>query len=162
MQAAQIHYLRGSLYFPIGNISGCLAEQKLPRARRASGSRKLQLRTLSGQADAHYANSHIVSSYEHFRGCRDEPQTPHGTDRGSQSADGRVLGAAMGNLDDVDETAQAALRVTADGKSSRRDRGASRLHHEHLERGEVELAAHARRPSTWRERLVHVASNPKA
>lgn len=70
VQAAQIHYLRGSLYFPMGNVEACLKEheQALELARRA-GSPEWEARALSGLGDAHYAGSRPVTSYRYFEEC---------------------------------------------------------------------------------------------
>jgi tetratricopeptide (TPR) repeat protein len=70
IEAAQIHYLRGSLYFPMGNVAACLKEhqQALELARRA-GSVEWEARALSGLGDAHYAGSRPVSSYQYFEQC---------------------------------------------------------------------------------------------
>jgi tetratricopeptide (TPR) repeat protein len=70
LEAAQIHYLRGSLYFPLGNIEGCLEEhrQMLALARKA-GSTELEIKALSGLGDTYYAGSRPVSSYRYFEQC---------------------------------------------------------------------------------------------
>jgi class 3 adenylate cyclase/tetratricopeptide (TPR) repeat protein len=67
---ARIHYLRGGLYFPLGQVQAGLAEQTraLEHARLA-GSIELQLRALSGLGDAHYAGGRVVSAYECFSEC---------------------------------------------------------------------------------------------
>jgi class 3 adenylate cyclase/tetratricopeptide (TPR) repeat protein len=67
---ARIHYLRGSLYFPLGKVEAGLREQTaaLEHARRA-GSIELQLRALSGLGDAHYSGARLVSAFECFREC---------------------------------------------------------------------------------------------
>jgi len=69
-ERAEIHYLRGSVFFPLGNVRGCLQEQmRALEHARAAGSIELQLRALSGLGDAHYAGGRLVSSHEHFREC---------------------------------------------------------------------------------------------
>jgi tetratricopeptide (TPR) repeat protein len=67
---ARIHYLRGSLFFPLAEEQAGLAEQTraLEHARLA-GSIELQLRALSGLGDAHYAGGRLVSAYDRFREC---------------------------------------------------------------------------------------------
>ena len=97
-ERAQIHYLRGSLYFPLGNVAGCLAEQKqaLEHAR-ASGSIELQLRALSGHGGCTLRRgSHRVRLRALPRVRGDEPQAPLRADRGGESADGLVRCAAHG------------------------------------------------------------------
>lgn len=70
IEAAKIHYLRGSLYFPMGNFDTCLKEhqQTLELARRA-GSPEWEARALSGLGDAHYAGSRPVTSCRYFEEC---------------------------------------------------------------------------------------------
>jgi tetratricopeptide (TPR) repeat protein len=70
IEAAQIHYLRGSIYFPLGNIEGCLKEHQraLELARRA-GSPEWEARALSGLGDAHYAGNQPAASYRYFEQC---------------------------------------------------------------------------------------------
>jgi tetratricopeptide (TPR) repeat protein len=70
IEAAQIHYLRGSLYFPLGNIEGCQKEHEraLELARRA-GSPEWEARALSGLGDAHYAAARPLTSYRYFEEC---------------------------------------------------------------------------------------------
>jgi tetratricopeptide (TPR) repeat protein len=70
VEAAQVHYLRGSLYFPLGNVEGCVREHEraLILARRA-GSAELEARALSGLGDAMYAAFKPVSSSRYFEQC---------------------------------------------------------------------------------------------
>jgi hypothetical protein len=70
VEAARIHYLKGSVYFPLGNIEGCLREheQMLELARRA-GSAELTAQALSGLGDANYAAFRPVSAYRYFEQC---------------------------------------------------------------------------------------------
>ena len=69
-QLAEIHHLRGNLYFPLGNIDGCLRqhEQALSYAQKA-GSAELQARALGGLGDAYYARGHMATAYRHFDQC---------------------------------------------------------------------------------------------
>jgi tetratricopeptide (TPR) repeat protein len=70
IEAAQVHYLRGSLYFPLGNVERCVREHEraLELARRA-GSAELEARALSGLGDAMYAAFKPLSSYRYFEQC---------------------------------------------------------------------------------------------
>ncbi len=70
IEAAQVHYLRGSLYFPLGNVERCVREHQraLELARRA-GSAELEARALSGLGDAIYAACKPLSSYRYFEQC---------------------------------------------------------------------------------------------
>lgn len=67
---ARIHYLRGSLCFPLGEYERGMAEQaQALELARAAGSIELQLRALSGLGDAHYGAGRLASSYRCFEEC---------------------------------------------------------------------------------------------
>jgi tetratricopeptide (TPR) repeat protein len=67
---ARLHYLRGSLFFPLGQVQAGLHEQtRALEHARAAGSIELQLRALSGLGDAHYAGGKVMSAYRCFREC---------------------------------------------------------------------------------------------
>lgn len=70
VEAAQVHYLRGSLYFPLGNVEGSVREHEraLELARR-TGSAELEVRALSGLGDAMYGAFKPLSSYRYFEQC---------------------------------------------------------------------------------------------
>jgi tetratricopeptide (TPR) repeat protein len=67
---AQIHHLRGNLYFPHGRIEECMREHRLAveYARRA-GSPEWETRTLGGLADALMASGRFASGYRSFEEC---------------------------------------------------------------------------------------------
>ena len=69
-ELARIHFLRGNLFFPRGNIEGCLAEHRksLELARQA-GSVELEAQALGGLGDAEYARGRMVSAHGHFQQC---------------------------------------------------------------------------------------------
>ncbi|NQV54985.1 MAG: tetratricopeptide repeat protein, partial [Rhodospirillales bacterium] len=65
-----IHYYRGNIYFPMGNIEGCL-EQHL-RARdfaRAANSPEYEARALSGLGDAYYLRGQMITANKMFVEC---------------------------------------------------------------------------------------------
>ncbi len=70
LQLARIHHLRGNLYFPLGNIDGCLQQHELALncARRAR-SPESEARALGGLGDAEYARGRMISAHKHFRRC---------------------------------------------------------------------------------------------
>ncbi len=70
LERSQVHYYRGSLYFPLGNIEGCLKEheQALAHSRRAH-SPEWEARALSGLGDAYYSQGRMITSLKHFRTC---------------------------------------------------------------------------------------------
>ena len=66
----QIHYLRGNLYFPMGNIDGCLEQHELAlKFARDAGSVEGEARALGGLGDAHYQRGRMITAHEHFRRC---------------------------------------------------------------------------------------------
>lgn len=142
-ERAQIHYLRGSLYFPIGNLEGSLAEQaRALEHARASGSIELELRALSGLGDAYYGIGRIASAYKHYRECV-EISRIHRFGQ-IEAANLPMVGFAtllMGRLDEVFETSTAAVRLTQRMGNRRAEIVA---HHgcavARLERGESALA----------------------
>jgi tetratricopeptide (TPR) repeat protein len=69
-ELAEIHYLRGNLLFPRGDLDGCMAEHQraLIHATRA-GSRRLQACALSGLGDAHYLRGRMEVASTHYDRC---------------------------------------------------------------------------------------------
>lgn len=69
-ELSEIHYLRGSLHFPKGNIEGCLAEHRksLDYAERANLVERRAL-ALSGLGDAHYAAGRMFTAHESISQC---------------------------------------------------------------------------------------------
>ena len=69
-QLAQLHHLRGNLYFTTGNIEGCHDEhrQALSYARQADSTED-EVRALGGIADAACAQGRMQSAYDAFRLC---------------------------------------------------------------------------------------------
>ena len=67
---ARGHYLRGSLYFPLGNVEGCFREheQALQNAQKA-GSVELEARALSGLGDASSMRARIKTAHDYFDRC---------------------------------------------------------------------------------------------
>lgn len=70
LELARIHHLRGNLYFPMGEIDGCMQEHRtaLDLARRV-GSPKDEASALGGIADAAYMRGRMQSAYENFNRC---------------------------------------------------------------------------------------------
>ncbi len=67
---ARIHFLRGNLYFPRGNITACLEEhQKSLELARRSGSPELEAQALGGLGDAEYARGRLLTSSRRFQDC---------------------------------------------------------------------------------------------
>lgn len=67
---ANIHHMRGNIYFPMGRIEECeLEHQKSLRLAQESGSITLQADALSGMADADYMSGKMASAYQDFVHC---------------------------------------------------------------------------------------------
>ena len=67
---SQIHHLRGNLYFPMGDMEGCLEQhgRALECARQAT-SPEDEARALGGLADAMYARGRMRASHDYFQDC---------------------------------------------------------------------------------------------
>jgi tetratricopeptide (TPR) repeat protein len=80
-ELAQIHNLRGNLYFPLGRIEECLTEHEksLVFARKV-GSAEGEALALGGLGDGLYLRGHMRSASERFQACVDLCQS-HGYGR---------------------------------------------------------------------------------
>jgi class 3 adenylate cyclase/tetratricopeptide (TPR) repeat protein len=69
-ELSSIHHLRGNLYFPLGNIDGCLKEHEraLDYARRA-GWKEGEARALGGLGDGYYLRGRMATAHDHFAHC---------------------------------------------------------------------------------------------
>ncbi len=69
-ERAEIHHIRGNLYFPMGRIEDCAAEHaKSLRHAQASGSAEAEAHALSGLADANYVAGRMATAYRYFGRC---------------------------------------------------------------------------------------------
>ena len=69
---SKIHYLRGGLRFPQGDISACLKEHASALAYATKANLpKAQAEALSGMGDAYYARGLMRAAYRQFRQCLD-------------------------------------------------------------------------------------------
>ena len=67
---ARIHFDRGNIYFPLGNIDGCLKEHEAARKySRAAGSAEDEARALGGLGDAYYQRGRMITANKHFDEC---------------------------------------------------------------------------------------------
>jgi class 3 adenylate cyclase/tetratricopeptide (TPR) repeat protein len=71
-ELARLHYLRGNIYFPLGDLQGCLREHSasLKWARQARAP-EAEARALSGLGDAHYLSGRVQTAYDSFCRCVD-------------------------------------------------------------------------------------------
>jgi len=69
-QLSLIHYYRGNIYFPLGNIGGCLQEHSQARelAHQANSPEK-EARALSGLGDAYYLRGQMITAIKMFDEC---------------------------------------------------------------------------------------------
>ncbi|HEX6111213.1 MAG TPA: adenylate/guanylate cyclase domain-containing protein [Geminicoccaceae bacterium] len=70
LELARLHFLRGNLYFPRGQIDRCLAEhQRSLDLARMAGSAELEAQALGGLGDAEYVRGRMLTAGRHFRAC---------------------------------------------------------------------------------------------
>jgi tetratricopeptide (TPR) repeat protein len=116
-ELSRIHYYRGSLYFPLGNIDGCLAEhqQALDAAVQAASPEQEAL-ALSGLGDAYYARGQMITALDYFRGCV-ELSRVHGFGRIEMANQYMIawnrtyLNEIAGALEDANGAIEAAARA---------------------------------------------------
>ncbi len=71
-ELAQLHYLRGNLYFPQGEFEKCFAEHELGlKWAREAGSQEAEARSLGGLADASYLTGRMRTAHLRFAECVD-------------------------------------------------------------------------------------------
>ena len=71
-ELAQLHYLRGNIYFPLGNLDGCLREHDAAlKWAREAGTPEAEARSLGGLGDAHYLSGRMRTAYDSFQRCVD-------------------------------------------------------------------------------------------
>ncbi len=69
-ELAEIHHLRGNLYFPMGRIAACREEhEKSLTYALESGSAEAEAHALSGLGDADFMAGRMASANDHFRRC---------------------------------------------------------------------------------------------
>ena len=69
-ERAEIHHIRGNLYFPLGRIEECAVEhEKSLRFAQDSGSAEAEANSLSGLADANYVAGRMDTAFRYFSRC---------------------------------------------------------------------------------------------
>jgi tetratricopeptide (TPR) repeat protein len=69
-ELAQVHFLRGNLLFPRGDLEGCLQEHSMSlKWAREARSAELEAAALGGLGDAEYLSGRMLSAHERFRDC---------------------------------------------------------------------------------------------
>ena len=67
---ARIHFLRGNLCFPRGDLEGCLREHGLAlELARSAGAAELEAMALGGLGDAEYVRGRMSSAHDRFSEC---------------------------------------------------------------------------------------------
>jgi tetratricopeptide (TPR) repeat protein len=69
-ESAEIHHIRGNLYFPMGRIEECAVEHEtsLKYAKQA-GSAEAEANALGGMADANYVAGRMDTAHQYFGRC---------------------------------------------------------------------------------------------
>jgi tetratricopeptide (TPR) repeat protein len=67
---AEIHHLRGNLYFPSGRFDDCMFHHEQARAfAQQGGSKEWEVRALGGLGDAAYLAGKMVTACRYFQNC---------------------------------------------------------------------------------------------
>ena len=67
---SELHYLRGNLHFPRGELEACLEQHGKALEWAQQGDSAIdEARALSGLGDAHYARSHMQTAQGYFERC---------------------------------------------------------------------------------------------
>ena len=108
-ELSELHYLRGSLHFPRGELDQCLNEhgQALQLALQ-SGSPLDEARALSGLGDAHYARSRMKTAQGYFERCMQLCHT-HGFGR-IESANRFMVATVRMYMNELDAALDDALQ----------------------------------------------------
>jgi len=70
LELSQIHYYRGNLYFPLGNIEGCMEQHGLAlETAQQARSPECEAHAMSGLGDAYYSRGKMVTSLKYFQLC---------------------------------------------------------------------------------------------
>jgi class 3 adenylate cyclase/tetratricopeptide (TPR) repeat protein len=105
---SQIHYFRGSLYFPRGDITGCIEQHglALDYATQANAP-QFEAQALSGLGDACYAQGRMRSAHRQIETCLDLCRQ-HGLGR-VEAANLFMLGTVRIYLNDIEGALAASL-----------------------------------------------------
>jgi class 3 adenylate cyclase/tetratricopeptide (TPR) repeat protein len=71
-ELVRLHHLRGNLYFPLGNIEGCVEQHRAAlKYARELGSAEFEALALGGVADGLYAQGRMRSAHDYCSQCID-------------------------------------------------------------------------------------------
>ena len=69
-ESAEIHHIRGNLYFPMGRFEDCAAEhEKSLEYAKQAGSAEAETNALGGIADASYVAGRMATAHQYFGRC---------------------------------------------------------------------------------------------
>ena len=72
LDLANIHYLRGNIFFPLGDADRCRKEHEIALTHaRDAGSAEFEARALGGLADADYLQGRMVTAFANYDHCID-------------------------------------------------------------------------------------------
>ena len=114
-ELSEVHYLRGNLHFPRGELDQCLSEhgQALQWALRI-GSALGEARALGGLGDAHYAHSRMKTAQGYFERCMQLCKT-HGFGR-IEAANRFMLATVRMYMNELDAALDDALQSAELGR----------------------------------------------
>jgi class 3 adenylate cyclase/tetratricopeptide (TPR) repeat protein/ABC-type transport system involved in cytochrome c biogenesis ATPase subunit len=70
VELARIHFCRGNVYFPLGNVDGCLEQHELARKyAHDAGSPRDEACAIGGLGDAYYLQGRMRTAFDQFRRC---------------------------------------------------------------------------------------------
>jgi class 3 adenylate cyclase/tetratricopeptide (TPR) repeat protein len=106
LELSRIHYLRGNLYFPLGNFKSCLKEHEQARQfAQEAASPEEEAKALSGLSDAYYMCGRMITAHGYVDQClalcRDKGfQRIEVANRALRAFTGMYLNDLNGALDD--------------------------------------------------------------
>ena len=116
-ERAEIHHIRGNLYFPMGRIEECAVEhEKSLEFAQASGSAEAEANSLSGLADASYVAGRMDTAFRYFSRCvevarQNDLRRIEAANRSMVGFTRMHLNQFHSALDDSLETVEAAAKV---------------------------------------------------
>ncbi len=111
-ERAQVHHLRGNLYFPVGRIEECAAEhEKSLRFAKQAGSVEAKANALGGIADASYIAGRMATAFQNFSRCAEvASQNGYG---GIAIVNSSMAGFSRMYLNQLSEALEDALNTVA-------------------------------------------------
>jgi len=70
LELAQLHHLRGNIFFPLGDLDGCREQHELALDyARAAKSAVFEAQALGGLGDTNYASGKMITAHGYFDDC---------------------------------------------------------------------------------------------